>query len=115
MRNPATEPVEVELDRARELRIRWADGHLSVLPLPLLRSSCPCATCRGDREQPAKGAQPGVQSPAAQREMAMAETAELVGQYALRVIWKDGHDTGIYDYELLRSLGPAETDPKPSG
>lgn len=113
MGSPATEPVDIELDRANELRIRWADGHLSVLPLPLLRRSCPCATCRSDREQQARGSLPGAQSPAPQAEMAVAEAAELVGQYALRIIWKDGHGTGIYDYELLRSLCPGETDLEP--
>ncbi len=35
--------------------------------------------------------------------------AELVGQYGLRITWADGHDTGIYDYELLRSLGRTQT------
>lgn len=37
--------------------------------------------------------------------MATAENVELVGRYALRILWRDGHQTGIYDYELLRRLG----------
>jgi DUF971 family protein len=27
---------------------------------------------------------------------------ELVGSYGLRIRWSDGHDTGIYTFELLR-------------
>jgi DUF971 family protein len=34
-----------------------------------------------------------------------ARSAELVGHYGLRMVWNDGHDTGIYDYALLRRLG----------
>ena len=32
--------------------------------------------------------------------------AEMVGRYAIRILWSDGHNTGIYSYELLRSLCP---------
>ncbi len=110
MKNPAIEPVEIELDRAKELRIRWADGHLCVYPLALLRRSCPCATCRTAREEQAREMLPVVRTPETQRDMVMAEKAELVGHYALRIQWKDGHDTGIYDYELLRSLCPPQAE-----
>jgi DUF971 family protein len=37
--------------------------------------------------------------------------AELVGRYALLIRWSDGHDTGIFDYELLRSLGNPGVEP----
>lgn len=106
MKNSAIEPVEIELDRAKELRIRWADGRLCVYPLPTLRRSCPCATCRTERDEQAHEVFPIVRTPDAQLDMVVAEKAELVGNYALRIEWKDGHSTGIYDYELLRSLCP---------
>jgi ATP-binding protein involved in chromosome partitioning len=32
----------------------------------------------------------------------------LVGAYAVRIDWSDGHSTGIYTYEYLRSLCPCE-------
>jgi DUF971 family protein len=32
--------------------------------------------------------------------------AELVGNYAIRFRWSDGHDTGIFDFRFLRSLDP---------
>ena len=37
--------------------------------------------------------------------MVTVDEAELVGRYALRIRWKDGHDSGVYDFALLRSLG----------
>ncbi len=33
-----------------------------------------------------------------------------VGRYALQPIWQDGHDTGIYSFDLLRRLGEREGD-----
>jgi len=32
------------------------------------------------------------------------ERAELVGRYALQIYWNDGHSTGIYSFDYLRSL-----------
>src|SRR5512139_2498953 len=103
MASPAHQPVDIDLDRSRELRIRWADGHVCVYPLTLLRKACPCAGCRAERERPGGTGLPVVGTAAEQRDMVTVAAAELVGQYALRLSWRDGHSTGIYDYELLRS------------
>lgn len=108
MPGPANQPVEIELDRARELRIRWADGQTCVYPLIQLRRVCPCAACRTQREQSARGGLPVVRDADVQQEMAYAENIELVGQYGLRIAWKDRHDTGIFAYEMLRSLCSAQ-------
>ncbi|MCH8218976.1 MAG: DUF971 domain-containing protein, partial [Planctomycetes bacterium] len=32
--------------------------------------------------------------------------AQLMGHYAIKLIWSDGHDTGIFDYRYLRTLDP---------
>ena len=114
MEEPMARPLEIDLDRTRELRIHWTDGRRSVCPLTLLRKACPCAECRQEREQAGKNSLPVLQSPAAQLEMVIAEQAELVGQYGLRITWQDGHSAGIYDYALLRSLSPLENGPEGS-
>ena len=103
---PAIQPGDIEVVRDTELRIRWSDAGLSVIPLAQLRKACPCAACAAERDQAARRALPLVQDSAAQRAMAIVANAELVGRYALRVVWKDGHDAGIYDFGLLRSLSP---------
>jgi DUF971 family protein len=36
---------------------------------------------------------------------------EPVGTYAIRFYWQDGHDDGIYNYELLRAMGAAYKTP----
>lgn len=106
-----TQPVDIELDRQRELRIRWADDHTSVLPLAVLRRECPCAACRDEREQKqrSKGL-PIVAAGGKQAAMVAAESAELVGHYALRIHWQDGHSAGIYEFSRLRALDAATTD-----
>jgi len=105
MTDAGARPVELELDRQRHLRIRWSDGVESLIPLTVLRRACPCASCRHEREEalcnPLRVMQPAGDA----RLQATAASAALVGQYALRIEWQDGHNTGIYDYALLRRLG----------
>ncbi|MGD8453451.1 MAG: DUF971 domain-containing protein [Phycisphaerae bacterium] len=101
----AEQPVALDLDRTRELRIRWADGVETVHPLAHLRRECPCAACREQRAAEAANPLRVMQPPARQVDMVTVRTAELVGNYALRIVWNDGHATGLYDFGLLRSLG----------
>jgi len=108
--DPAQQPVLIDLDRTRELRIRWSDGLESVYPLSLLRRECPCASCREGRSERERTPLRVVPSANEQHDMVIADKAELVGHYALRITWKDGHDAGIYDFALLRALAPSRTD-----
>lgn len=85
-----------------ELTITWGDGHRSSYRMTYLREHCPCATCKAEKVQPAAGrdllgmrpTDKGLESPA----------VEVVGRYALRFGWRDGHDTGIYPFEFLRAI-----------
>jgi len=103
--DPKNQPIEFNLDRTGQLKVRWADGYESVIPLAKLRKACPCAGCaaaRSEREaNPLVVIQPDVNPQA----MVTVEHAELVGNYALRIRWQDGHEAGIYDFALLRALG----------
>jgi len=103
------------------LRVTWRDGHETLLALLDLRRACPCATCgdeakkRGDvggASAPLAGATPPpATKPSALRmargpalsDLALSRFAG-VGRYAIQLFWADGHDTGIYSFELLRSL-----------
>ncbi len=103
----APHPVEIELDRTRALRIVWSDGVASRVGLATLRKACPCAVCRDKPSAtPASGGLlPIVSAGEGARAMCTATGAELVGHYALRVYWEDGHNSGIYDFGRLRKLG----------
>jgi DUF971 family protein len=99
-------PVHLDLDRERGLTIEWHDGHRSFYPLAHLRRQSPSADARARREEmarnpltvlpPSKGA-PGPLK---------ATGAELVGNYAIRIRFSDGHDTGIFSWVYLRSIDP---------
>lgn len=103
---PAPHPRALHLDRGSSLTIDWDDGRRSVIPLADLRKACPCAECRGRREAaPSKAAGlPVIGRQADLSTQVKAESAELVGHYALRIRWQDGHDTGIFEFSMLRRL-----------
>ena len=97
-------PVNLRLNRKEQtLHIHWADGTISKLDARTLRRSCPCATCRQQRAD----ANP-LQVISTSAEPVRLNGANLVGNYALRLAWSDGHDTGIYDFRYLRSLDSAD-------
>jgi DUF971 family protein len=85
--------VDVELERDRELRVEYDDGVIATFPLLPLRRACPCAGCRGRREQSLEAFVGG--------EIA-ATGAELNGNWGIAIRWSDGHDTGIYAWDHLR-------------
>jgi DUF971 family protein len=64
----------------------------------MLRLACPCAACVEEMTG-RRLLQPGA-VPADIRPQSLA----LVGAYGLRINWSDGHDTGIYTFELLQAL-----------
>jgi DUF971 family protein len=92
---------QIKLANTNELLIVWDDGHQSIIPLRLLRDSCPCAGCRGETIL-LKTFKPEIQ-PELPGKYEL-KGAEPVGNYALQFTWGDGHDTGIYTWEILRSL-----------
>jgi len=103
--DPAFHPLELELDRSRHLRVTWGDRHESVIPLAVLRKNCPCASCRSLREERERNPLAILSHAGDPAAMCTATSAELVGTYALRIDWADGHNTGIFYFRLLRSLG----------
>jgi len=94
----ADPPTEVELDRAAGLTLVWPDGATAHFDLGELRRNCPCAECRGLREQ-GRTPGPGPHAPAP----LTARDAELVGGWGLQIRWSDGHETGIYAWSMLRA------------
>ena len=79
----------------------WGDGHTSSIPVSRLRGYCPCAICQG---HDARGVTFIANSCSA------IFDAELVGRYAIHFKFGDAHDTGIFRWDTLRKLDPAEVD-----
>lgn len=82
----------------QSLAVTWPDGLSCALKLVPLRAECMCARCvdeiTGERIVDVDGIDP---------EIAVADL-ELVGNYALRIRWSDGHHQGLYTWTHLRRL-----------
>ncbi len=94
-------PVALSKDGPDRLIIDWNDGHHSVYTWKHLRDNCPCAGCREEHGKPADPfhlLQPSELVPLKPVSM------PRVGRYAYKIVWSDGHDTGLYTLEHLRQL-----------
>lgn len=101
-------PTELTIVENR-LRIGWDDGQIREYPFRELRSACPCATCREQRRTDLEPtSQLPVVSPEDAQPMKVLEM-KPVGNYAYTIRFSDGHDTGIFQFELLRELGETVT------
>ena len=97
------QPVSIDVSKDTDVRVTYPDGYVAQFDLPILRKGCPCATCRDIR---ARGEEswPRPNSPVPLR----VERAELHGAWGLNITWNDGHATGIYPFELLRTWHEAQ-------
>ncbi len=84
--------------------IDWTDGHQTVYPLDGLRRACPCATCQGHARMSELPDPNLFRLPSLMRWTALK--VEPAGSIGLRLIWDDGHSTGIYSWERLRAMCP---------
>lgn len=111
MNPPSHTPTEIRRTGTLGLTIKWGDGSSSSLSSEVLRRECPCASCkekRGDttHAKPLTGKKRSLSivENTIEQETSLQEIW-AVGQYALGIRWGDGHDSGIYPFELLRELG----------
>ncbi len=85
-----------------ELALLWDDGDETYIAASKLRAASPSAETAGERDifGVLHGGERG-------RDYAAVEIVswQFVGNYAIRFRFSDGHATGLYSYELLRSLG----------
>lgn len=84
-----------------ELALSWSDGVEQFLPLEKLRRACPCAVCNGEPDVMGRGDAPARSYKSNSFEL---KSYDFVGGYGLALKWGDGHSTGIYSYNLLRTL-----------
>lgn len=117
--SPHTTPTRLDLKKDEKLAIEWQDGTHSVYPISLLRTMCPCALCKTVREGEKKTAEA---KPAGAKGLSLkilpgkfsaplaVISAELVGNYALRLEWSDQHGSGIYSFQYLREIGDVKRE-----
>ncbi len=106
----STDPEHIAISKSKGIQIDWKDGHHSDYGLTWLRDKCPCAACTGahgtEPRKPEAGA-PATPFPMFKPSLKML-AVEAVGNYAIRIDWSDGHNSGIYSYEHFRSICPCE-------
>ncbi len=98
-------PLALDLKKDKGLTVQWADGTTSYFSVQLLRKMSPSADQRELRAEQSRN--PLTVLPSGGSRSAgplMAEGAELVGNYAVRLRFSDGHSSGIYTWEYLRRL-----------
>lgn len=103
-------PTHLDLKKDKGLTVQWADGVTSYYSIPYLRKMSPSAEMRELRDEMATNPLTVLPASMASRAPVTATDAELVGNYALRIRFSDGHDTGIYSWDYLRSIDPAKSD-----
>ena len=92
------------------VRIAWAsEGHEALYPARELRLACRCAACVEEMT-----GQP-ILDPASIPDGVRPVSLSLVGAYGLRIVWSDGHATGIYTFEQLRQECPCDDCAEPRG
>lgn len=92
-----TYPARLYRTGSGMIGIEWSDGKSRVYAARDLRERCPCAGCASERRADAE-------SPATDASLEVTEMSP-VGNYAYKVVFSDGHSTGIFPLDLLRSLG----------
>jgi DUF971 family protein len=105
--------IKIHVSSGAGVDITWADQHASHFEFGYLREECPCATCNEKREQDEQHQRSGAPgAPAASAALPMykpkikAQSATQVGNYAVQIGFNDGHNTGIFSYDYLRTICP---------
>ena len=93
-----TIPTEITLhQQSRLLEVAFDDGARYKLPFEFLRVYSPSAEVRGHG--------PGQETLQTGKRNVMLEGVEPVGSYAVKLVFDDGHDSGLYTWEYLHELG----------
>jgi DUF971 family protein len=91
-------PTEIRLRRrSRLLEVAFPDGARYALSLEYLRVHSPSAEVQGHG--------PGQDVLQIAKENVGISRMEPVGHYAIRLVFDDGHDTGLFTWKYLRELG----------
>ena len=91
-------PTEINLHQvSRVLEIAFEDGRSFSLPVEYLRVFSPSAEVRGHG--------PGQEVLQVGKREVNISAIEPVGTYAVKFVFTDGHDTGIYSWDYLYDLG----------
>jgi DUF971 family protein len=93
-------PIDIQLhQQSRVLEITYDDGARFLLPVEYLRVYSPSAEVRGHS--------PGEAVLQVGKERVNIRDLQMIGRYALKIFFDDGHKSGLYDWGYLYKLGRA--------
>ncbi|RNJ42726.1 hypothetical protein B5V01_22160 [Mesorhizobium erdmanii] len=88
-------PLELRVTAARGLlSVTWDDGAVSLIPASMLRA----------RSRAAQQVRAEIEGNKNSFETVTVTSAEAIGSYAIRLVFSDGHDRGIYPWSYLREI-----------
>jgi DUF971 family protein len=96
-------PTEIKLrTKSRVLEVAFDDGSRFELPFEFLRVYSPSAEVRGHG--------PGQETLQLGKHEVGIRAAEPVGNYAVKLVFDDGHDSGLYAWDYLYELGTTQAE-----
>jgi DUF971 family protein len=95
-------PTQIKKTDDIKLSIKWNDGVITEVTLQKLRDECPCVNCKG--ESVMFESYIPIKSPFKAVGFYEIEKIETIGNYAIQITWKDGHNLGIYSWDMLRDI-----------
>jgi DUF971 family protein len=94
-------PVQIKKED-NKLIIKWSNDETQEVTMQQLRDACPCVNCKG--ESVIFESYIPIKTPFKPAGFYEIDKIESVGNYAVQIKWKDGHDTGIYSWDVLRAI-----------
>ena len=88
--------------RSRVLEVAFEDGARFELPFEYLRTHSPSAEVKGHG--------PGQEVLVLGKQNVGIRAVEPVGQYAVKLVFDDGHDSGLFTWKYLRELGEKQAE-----
>lgn len=94
-------PIEIKKLSPTLIFAKWADGFESTIKIKKLRDECPAADSREERE---KMLDNPLYIPIMKPGRNDLQELSVVGNYAVKPVWGDGHDSGIYTWKIIRDV-----------
>ncbi|MCF8260274.1 MAG: DUF971 domain-containing protein [Melioribacteraceae bacterium] len=92
-------PQKVNIKDKIMLELVWDDGSTTHNNLAKLRKNCPCAICKSEKDKNGSNYIPILSGP-----QIRIKNIQMVGHYAFNLVWEDGHNTGIYEFNFLKNI-----------